>query len=298
MNSQFVETILRYFTVAFEHFVLNPYFYAFLGVIFLLERFWPVDARQPFFSKGMIQDFTWYLVNGTASFAVIPLYLGLLQSVYDAHLSFLTVQGVANLPQPLLILFAVLCGDCLAYFQHYLRHRVAFFWPFHAVHHSQVELNIFTNHRFHIVDRFVAKTIVFLPLMAFQLNVVDILALEIVKKWYTRLYHANVRSNFGILRYVLVTPQSHRIHHSRDPRHHERNYGFLFSIWDHLFGTQYRNYDEYPPCGIDDERFPVETRVRGLATLKNLVVQTLYPFRALFNREARDGRNRSLQSLQ
>jgi len=84
---------------------------------------------------------------------------------------------------------------------------------------------------------------------------------------------------------VLVTPQSHRVHHSIEGRHSDTNFGSLFSVWDHLFGTQYRRYDEYPDTGIEDAAFPVErsTRIRDL--LVTPIVQMAYPFQRILRKD-------------
>ena len=106
------------------------------------------------------------------------------------------------------------------------------------------------------------------------------------------IYHSNLRTNYGWLRYVLVTPQSHRIHHSTLPEHHNMNYGVNLSIWDHLFGTQYRNYDDYPVTGLGDELFPHETSMHPLALAESFTAQLLYPFQHLLRPEEAGGETR------
>ena len=103
-----------------------------------------------------------------------------------------------------------------------------------------------------------------------------------LRHWHTRFCHANVRTNLGVLRWVLVTPQSHRVHHSLDPAHRDKNFGVTFSLWDHLFGTQHRDYDVYPECGIDDHDFPFEQEGRG--PLAAIAAQLVYPFARLARR--------------
>jgi sterol desaturase/sphingolipid hydroxylase (fatty acid hydroxylase superfamily) len=160
-----------------------------------------------------------------------------------------------------------------------VRHHVRSLWYFHAVHHSQTELNFFTEYRVHPIDDVFLFTIGVVPLMMVRSGFAAIVAVVWIRHWHTRVYHSNIRSNFGLLRYVLVTPQSHRVHHSIEPRHQNHNFGLTFSIWDHLFGTQWRRYDEYPETGINDLDFPFEQR--RLGELGTLLGQLLYPFRAL-----------------
>tara|TARA_S200000501_G_scaffold347172_1_gene361332 strand:- start:606 stop:854 length:249 start_codon:yes stop_codon:yes gene_type:complete len=81
-----------------------------------------------------------------------------------------------------------------------------------------------------------------------------------------------------------VTPQSHRVHHSPILEHRDTNFGLTFSIWDHIFGTQYRNYDEYPITGIHDEGFPTEQDEPDKNLAKLVLDQFIYPFRMVATR--------------
>jgi sterol desaturase/sphingolipid hydroxylase (fatty acid hydroxylase superfamily) len=100
--------------------------------------------------------------------------------------------------------------------------------------------------------------------------------------WYARFYHSNIKTHLGILRYVMVTPQSHRIHHSRLRAHRDKNFGAIFSLWDHLFGTQYRRYDEYPETGLDNPEFPHESELSWRKMTGMLWRQLAYPFERAF----------------
>jgi hypothetical protein len=74
----------------------------------------------------------------------------------------------------------------------------------------------------------------------------------------TGFTHANLRWNAGAFGWLLVTPQSHRIHHSTEERHWEKNFGAILSVWDRLFRKQWHGTDDYPTIGIDDTAFPLE----------------------------------------
>ena len=64
----------------------------------------------------------------------------------------------------------------------------------------------------------------------------------------------------------------------------DKNFSTLFTVWDRLFGTLYKNYDEYPDTGIAGYRFPLETSAKGLSTLETYWAQTIYPFRLICER--------------
>lgn len=271
--------------------LLSPWLYVMMGLVFLAEKAMPVDRRQRFFSVGLIQDlFAWFLLNGLLRSVVVVAFVGALTTLFERHLSFLIFQPSQNWPVMVRLAVGLLIGDFLNWLHHWIRHKIAVLWLFHTIHHSQKQLNMFTDLRVHVVEYFIAKPIVLIPLLFLGLDFIEISWVALVVMWYPGFYHANVRTNLGPLKYMLVTPQSHRIHHSADPRHQDKNFGLIFSIWDHLFGTQWTNYDEYPQTGVDDPEFPHEQSVTGLTIMTNYLKQFLYPFRAI----GRRWRNRSV----
>jgi sterol desaturase/sphingolipid hydroxylase (fatty acid hydroxylase superfamily) len=265
--------------------VLDPYFYLGVFGLFAVERLIPA-RKQGIFSPGMLQDVIWFLANTLPMSTLIFFYAALLVSFYQEYLGFLTIDAVSTWPTALRVVLVLLIGDFLGWFHHFIRHKVEVFWYFHTIHHSQRQMNMFTDHRVHLVEFMIADTLIFLPSQMFQLSAVSLGYFLIFIRWYTRIYHANLRTNYGFLKHVLVTPQSHRIHHSIEPRHFDKNFGTLFTIWDRMFGTLYRNYDEYPDTGITDERFPLDAGTKRFRRLATYWAQTIYPFRLIRDRFA------------
>lgn len=268
--------IRNFFQVACEKIYLNPLFYGFVGFVFLLEKWIPIRKTQSVFSVSMLQDFVWFNADLWFRMTLLPLYIGALYWIYHRYLGFLTVDLSLWMPELPKVLLLLLLADFLRWFHHWVRHKVSLFWYFHSVHHSQREINLFTDARVHMVEKFITQAIMFIPFFMFQADVESVLVVGLFMKMYPKLTHANIKTNLGWLRYVLVTPQSHRIHHSLRIEHRDKNFGVLFSIWDHLFGTQYRNYDDYPDSGVDDPNFPHE---KDTHVFKNLLSQLVYPFR-------------------
>ena len=264
---------------------LNPWFYAVFGLVILLERLIPAKEGQGALARGVKNDAGWVVLKLLMNAWFLPFYIVFLRFLYERHLSFLTLHSIQSWPWIARVMLGVLVGDFLFYISHVVRHHVPVLWYFHAVHHSQKELNFFTEYRVHPLDDVFIYTIGFIPLFMVEPSTVSVIAIVWLRHWHTRLYHSNIRSNFGPLRYVLVTPQSHRVHHSIEPPHFDKNFGLTFSLWDHLFGTQYRGYDEYPDTGIDDPSFPFEQDPGRLGYLGAIVGQFLYPFRAIARRE-------------
>jgi len=263
---------------------LSPVFWLAIAAILLLERWMPARREQAVLSRALRTDAAYIAITHGSGFLIHFVYVAALRDVYDRWLGFLTVEAALAWPFALRVAVGILLGDLVAWVHHWVRHRVPLFWRFHAVHHAQRELNVFTDLRYHPLEYLVTLTIGALPMFALG-NAFPVVALwGFASTCYTKLTHANVRTRLGPLRWVLVTPQSHRIHHSIDRRHQDTNYGVVFSIWDRLFGTQSPDDDEYPATGIDDPRFPDEWTTTGVKSLLAPVGHFLYPFRATVRR--------------
>lgn len=286
-------------------FEAGPAFMLVGGAILLLEKLRPAVPGQAIFSKGLINDFLWFWATATFVLAVIdPMAVFLKNHVFQAYLSDLSLDFVLHAPIALQVVLALLIGDFLAWFHHYVRHKVPLMWQFHAVHHSATEMNFMTNSRVHPIDRVFPLLIVFIPagiLLPAGVATIGAVAWYFLVTWYQRFYHANVRVNFGPLKYVLVSPQSHRVHHSVLPEHRDCNFGVLFCVWDRLFRTHIDIPDNvYPPTGIPDPGFPMEKTFRPQDVLMTFVNQWLYPMlsagRLLLGRERHPEIDRSSES--
>ena len=251
-----------------------------LLVALILERWLPVVPNQRDLTRGFWQDIAWYVTDFIRDVSWEPLYLALLIWIKGRMFGTFELVPTGLIPAAIAWIAAILAWDLLGYASHVARHRVDFLWRFHAVHHSQRELNFFTQHRFHDLDVIADQTIRTIPLLALNANWNALGIFYIIALAHFRLYHSNIRTDYGVLRYVLVTPQSHRVHHARDSHQHNSNFGIFFSIWDRALGTQYPHRDEYPEeLGIQDEGFPIDqgTRIRDIPQV--YAAQLLYPFR-------------------
>ena len=277
-SEKIVTNILR--NIAFEV-ILNPAFYLIVIAILYLELIIPAKRDQKIFSVGMIQDIVWFIFDIILTIALLSPYVALLQSISENYLEFLNIKIFNNLPSEVIFLISILVSDFLLWFSHFIRHKIPILWCFHAVHHSQKELNLFSDLRFHFVDYLFTYTVVVIPMSVFKIPLPTVAIYLITLKWYLRFCHANLKINFGWLRYILVTPQSHRIHHSIETKHYDKNFASLFSIWDYLFNTQYKNHREYPDTGLSDRNFPLEKSINAQNLLKTYFLQLIYPFRLL-----------------
>lgn len=276
---QLGEAPLHVMRTLMGEFLTTPWFYAVLLAVLLLERLVPANTAQGSFSLGLRQDLVWVPLKLVTLIWILPLYILILRFLFDQYLGFLRIDAVADWPRPARVLLALLWGDFLFWLIHMIRHKVPFFWRFHAVHHSQKELNFFTEYRVHPVDDLIGVTLGFIPILMVEHSFVILVGIVWFRHWHSRLCHSNLKLNLGPLRYVLVTPQSHRVHHSCRHEHIDRNFGLTFSLWDHLFGTQCRDYEVYPETGVDDDGFPFEQSGPSSGLVGNLLRQLAHPFR-------------------
>ena len=167
----------------------------------------------------------------------------------------------------------------MAWVSHWMHHHLPSLWQFHAVHHSQTEMNVLSDNRQHVIETIVAATVAYLPARFLGLDTAQAGTLAISTIYVSAFIHTNIRTNLGPLRYVFVSPQAHRVHHSVEERHYDTNFGTVFSWWDYLFGTRYPGDHEYPPTGITDTTFPMERSANPVRVVTTWGAQTLHPFR-------------------
>ncbi|AOX00765.1 hypothetical protein BJP34_16115 [Moorena producens PAL-8-15-08-1] len=278
----YISALIQQALATFNHDILfNPWFYGVVPTVLLIE-IWLPARQQPLLSVGFWQDCLWLLYDLMVNIFLLGPYLSVLDTFAQVT-GFPIFDLAAILSPPILILCSILLSDFLIWFSHILRHHIPAFWYFHAVHHSQTELNLFCGLRFHVIDTLITYTIVTVPMRAIGISLPSIILFRVIQQWYLRIYHSNLKLNYGWLKHVIITPQSHRIHHSIEPHHRDRNFGSVLFLWDYLFGTQYCQYDEYPATGIDDPNFPLEISSQPHHLFITLVYQNLYPFQQLWN---------------
>jgi sterol desaturase/sphingolipid hydroxylase (fatty acid hydroxylase superfamily) len=276
----------NYFESVLSRWLFNPIFYAVFASALILERIFPAMPApngKRIFNVAFNQDLLWTAVHISLSVVLLPLCVTTFSSVCENHFS-LKLGFINEMPVVTRWVLAFLVADFFAWLAHYLRHKINLLWQFHAVHHSQPDLNFFSESRRHPVDTFVAYVRLLLPFFFFHLPLEAIGATYWLRRWHERLYHCNIKTDLGVLRYILVTPQSHRVHHSKDILHRDTNFGETLSIWDYMFNTQYRKYDEYPETGVEDSEFPLEQEQTMRGFRSHLILlwrQFTYPFKVI-----------------
>lgn len=172
----------------------------------------------------------------------------------------LDLAGTINSPNPLVMvagytlvpMLGLFLYDIGYYWFHRLQHTIPMLWRYHAVHHSIEELNAFNAYH-HVSEYLWRVPLLTIPLsLLFTVSEPQVMIIATILHAVGVMAHGNVRVRFGPLRYVFVEPRFHRIHHSIEERHWNRNYSFYFPVLDVLFGTaHFPREDENPRTGID-----------------------------------------------
>ena len=144
------------------------------------------------------------------------------------------------LPTWLEVLATVLIFDLAIWTQHLVTHKVPVLWRFHRVHHADRDFDVSTAIRFHPVEIAFSMLLKIGLVYALGAPAAAVLVFEVLLNGCAMFNHANIRLPSGVerpLRWLLVTPEMHRIHHSVRREEADSNYGFSVSWWDRLFGT-------------------------------------------------------------
>ena len=173
------------------------------------------------------------------------------------------------------IVVAVIVLDLAIYLQHVLFHAVPAFWRLHRMHHADLEFDVTTGVRFHPVEIVLSMLIKFAVVAALGAPPLGVLVFEVLLNATSMFSHGNIRIPLPVdrwLRWIVVTPDMHRVHHSIERRETDSNYGFNLPWWDRLFGT----YRAAPEAGHEGMTIGIsQFRDRRELRLDRMLVQPL-----------------------
>lgn len=162
----------------------------------------------------------------------------------------------------------VVALDLVIYLQHVLFHAVPGLWRLHRVHHADLDFDVTTGIRFHPLEILLSMLIKYAAVIVLGAPALAVLIFEILLNATSLFNHGNVRLPPGLdraLRWLVVTPDMHRVHHSVTPHETNSNFGFNLPWWDRLLGT----YRAQPAAGHERMRIGIEgwrdeNRLEGL----------------------------------
>lgn len=165
----------------------------------------------------------------------------------------------------------LLLGELTYYLTHRAYHEIPFLWELHKVHHSAEVMTPITFIRAHPIDLMIQATMrllsiaiasgVFLYFYPNKDGLIMVAGVDAGLFLYyvigANLHHSHVWISFGRpLEHILISPAQHQIHHSKNPKHFDKNYGSMLAIWDWLFGSLYiPEKDEKIHFGLGPEEY-------------------------------------------
>jgi sterol desaturase/sphingolipid hydroxylase (fatty acid hydroxylase superfamily) len=161
------------------------------------------------------------------------------------------------LPEWLAVVLAVIIMDFAIYLQHVLVHAVPALWRLHRMHHADLDYDVTTGARFHPIEIVISMGLKLMVVSALGAPALAVLIFEVVLNATAMFNHGNVRIPLGldrVLRWIVVTPDMHRVHHSVIPQETNSNFGFNLPWWDRLFGT----YTAQPQGGHEGMTIGIE----------------------------------------
>lgn len=171
---------------------------------------------------------------------------------------------------PVLIGLSVLALDLVIYLQHVLFHALPGLWRLHRMHHADPDYDSTTALRFHPLEIVLSVLIKLAAVAALGAPPIAVLIFEILLNSSALFNHGNLRLPLLIdrwLRWLIVTPDMHRIHHSIDSNEHHKNFGFCFPWWDRVFGSyaaQPKKGHQEMPLGLPSFRRPQDQSLWAL----------------------------------
>lgn len=178
-----------------------------------------------------------------------------------------------DLPLITHFIIAFILLDLSVYFQHVMFHALPMFWRFHRVHHSDLDCDVTTGLRFHPFEIIISILFKFFVIASIGAPVIAVVIFEIVLNAASMFSHSNIKIPLRIeplVRWFIVTPDMHRIHHSMQENETNSNFGFFISAWDRLFGTyiaQPAKGQEKMDIGLSNFREPKWQNLRWLIYL-------------------------------
>ncbi len=171
--------------------------------------------------------------------------LGMASMVQDLEWG---VLNVVSVPYWSAVLISIVMLDLAIYLQHVMFHALPALWRLHMVHHADLDLDVTSGSRFHPIEIVLSMFIKLGVIAVLGPPLLGVLIFEVVLNGLAMFNHANARIPLPldrVLRWIIVTPDMHRVHHSVERPEHNTNFGFNLSCWDRVLGT----YKDQPAQG-------------------------------------------------
>lgn len=212
-----------------------PYVSLAAGLLFILERFFPLRATHFSLFRRLILN----IAFSALTFIVALLFI---RPIVNAIFSLPSqntfgILSLLAIDSPFRWLLAFLLLDLSFYYWHRANHHFSFLWRFHNVHHFDGDLDVSTGARFHPIEVFFSGGFRVIQILIIGVTLREYLLYELFFQFATFFHHSNLRLPTAVdslLSKIIVTPKVHGIHHSHYQNETNSNYSVIFSFWDRL----------------------------------------------------------------
>jgi len=238
-----------------------------------LTFFWLLEGAVPLFKfkykkwKHAIPNFFFTLTTIVINFGLAFLLLKTADWVKVNN--FGIINWLPEMPLWLYVLLGVVLLDFFgAYLAHYVEHQVKPLWMIHLVHHTDHKVDTTTANRHHPIESMIRFLFTLFGVFVVGTPIAIVFLYQSLSLVATQFTHANIKlpkKVDGIMSYVLVSPDMHKVHHHYVLPYTDSNYGNIFSIWDRIFGTYMKLDREKLVYGVDV--FPDEIKNSSITEL-------------------------------
>ena len=264
MASRFVEEVVAFLKPNGDV-IWFAAFWGFLGVLGVLEALIPAFRQSPERGRRWPTNFSLGAVNAM----LLPLVpVSVVGGAEWAHAHGVGLLNQFASPWWTGLLATLAVRSLAGYAVHVLMHKAPLLWGVHRVHHLDVHLDVSTSLRSHPAELVISLIVIVPVAIALGPTPWVLIIYEVMDAMVSAFSHANLRIPERCdqaLRWVMVTPNMHRVHHSSYQRDTDSNYGTVFTIWDRVFGT----YCRVPTFGADGMQI-------GLAEIRDERTQDLW----------------------
>lgn len=214
-------------------------FFLGLFLLFAIWEFFFPDHSSPYSKKTRwTSNLLLIAINNLLVRLVFPITaIGVAEFAANGNFGFLRIW---SLPEWAFLVLGLLFLDFVIYLQHVLFHSIPALWKLHQMHHADLELDVTSGTRFHPLEIIISMLIKWSAILLSGVSPLTVLIFEVILNGMAMFNHSNIhipKSIDNILRYIIITPSLHQIHHSIKYLEHNSNYGFNISVWDRILGT-------------------------------------------------------------
>lgn len=214
---------------------------AFLAIITIMA-IW--ETMKPIMTLSISKKQRW--INNFGLVALNVIILRILFPTAAVGAAFFATEhswGLFNnitLPFWITVIISLIIMDMFIYFQHRIFHKIPILWRLHLVHHADLDYDLSTGLRFHPIEIILSMLIKFAIILILGIPIIAVILFEIILNGVAIFNHSNIsfpKKLDRILRWFIVTPDMHRVHHSVEIDETNSNFGFNLPWWDRLFNS-------------------------------------------------------------